>query len=107
MTGKGRTGPRERQTMSGMLRDRHDATVASRSSGPDVSPSPVTTTAASVIVDPLSVDPQSLVQMSLWKRVFDAANRDFERDDTPTRLQDQQPQPNQRNRRDRDRDDDR
>jgi hypothetical protein len=109
MTGKGRTGPRERQTMSGMLGERRDATPAPLSNGPDLVPP--SAKAESVIVeepplDPLSVDPQSLVQLSLWKRVFEAAEREFERDETPARLQDLPPTPDRRSPRDRDRDDD-
>ena len=92
--------------MSGMLSDRGDAAAAGMSSGPDLPPSPASTP-ESVIVDPLSVDPQSLIQLSLWKRVFEAAEREFERDDTPRGLQDQSSQLNPGNRRDRDRDDER
>jgi hypothetical protein len=106
MTGKGRTGPRERQTMSGILGDRRDAPAVPVSSAPDSS-QPSAAPAESVIVDPLSVYPQSLVQMSLWRRVFAAAEREFERDDTPARLHDRSPQPDQRPPRDRDRKDER
>ena len=106
MAGKGRMGPRERQTMSGMLGDRGDVAGAPVSSRPDLSPRPAPAPAESVIVDPqvgpLSVDPQALVQLSLWKRVYEAAEREFERDDTPAVAQDHQRPPNQRHPRDRD-----
>lgn len=99
MTGKGRTGPRERQTMSGMLGERRETSAGAVSGGPDL-PAPAVPT-QSVIVDPSSVDPQSLVHLSLWKRVFEAAEREFERDETPARLHDLPPQSNQRTPRDR------
>lgn len=91
--------------MSGTLSDRRETFGAPVSDRPDLSVP--REPAESVIVDPLSVDPQSLLQLSLWKRVLEAAEREFERDDTPARLQDLPPQPDQRVPRDRDRKDER
>lgn len=90
--------------MSGTLSERRDVATAPVSGGPDATSSPTPAPTESVIVDPLSVDPQSLVHLSLWKRAFEAAEREFERDDTPARLQDTLPPPGQANARDRKRD---
>ena len=76
MTGKGRTGPRERQTMSGIIGEGRDASAAATGAAEETPPAGEAPSAATgprpVVVDPLS----------LWKRMLAAAERDFERDDS-------------------------
>lgn len=77
MTGKGRVGPRERQTMSGILarrEQRDDGAPSEASSDPNAFTRP-TPPALSVIVDG--------EHLTLWQRMVSAAERAFEKDDTP------------------------
>lgn len=78
MTGKGRTGPRERQTMSGILSDRREPGGAA---GPTPAaagraPAPTVEDETETII----IEQQALAQLSLWKRMLEAAEREFERD---------------------------
>ena len=75
MTGKGRNGPRERQTMSGILGEARDVERPAPSVGPAPVPAPVTAALpASVIID----------HLSLWERLMSVADREFEKDDPPS-----------------------
>lgn len=76
MTGKGRIGPRERQTMSGILGgrgERREDLASEAPADPEAFTRP-TPPALSVIVDE---------HLTWWQRMVSAAERAFEKDDTP------------------------